>query len=292
MLVNTKLCWHAHSWWYLVALNDEKISNYTSSWVIFVIWPEGRTGKCNQAEKMQQLSFIAEMTIYTRPCLCERAWKGVSSRARSKLRGHHAHTKQSCIFDQCSRDFQTATKLYFKTCTIHSLFLHPSIPQSTPPPPHPVYKEPRPHQKISLCDNGRIKLVTHGVWACVSFVPSEGSCSSRRWRAERAWSWTRRWQAPSPHGGRNNWSSYSRVCGSYSSANKSAKHETNLSWPQNTPTAFSRWNGVFRFYICIHEHVFLGSFNLGSHVWIKNKWMNKTEPFYLLKSRLNTKIAF
>lgn len=52
----------------------------------------------------------------------------------------------------------------------HTLKPQPSTPFSSslhttvdPPPPHPVYKEPKPHQKISLCDNGRIKLVTHGV---------------------------------------------------------------------------------------------------------------------------------
>lgn len=108
------------------------------------------------------------------------------------------------------------------------------MPQSSPsssnrPTTVPSTKSPNPIKKSLPCDNGRIKLVTHGVWAFVSFVPSEGSCSSRRWRAERAWSWTRRWQAPSPHGGRNTWSSYSRVCESHSSANKSAKHQTTLS---------------------------------------------------------------
>lgn len=103
-----------------------------------------------------------------------------------------------------------------------------------------------PSKNLCPCDNGRIKLVTHGVWAFVSFVPSEGSCSSRRWRAERAWSRTRRWQAPSPHGGRNTWRSCSRVCGSHSSAKKSGKtlgdskhftHASRTSW---------RW-GFFHF---------------------------------------------
>lgn len=52
----------------------------------------------------------------------------------------------------------------------YTLKPEPSTPFSSslnttvnPPPPRPVYKESKPHQKISLCDNGRIKLVTHGV---------------------------------------------------------------------------------------------------------------------------------
>lgn len=81
-----------------------------------------------------------------------------------------------------------------------------------PPSPHPTPACSDPVQN-SRRDNGRIKLVTHGVWACVSFVRSEGSCSSRRWWAERAWSWTRRWPAPSPRGGASSWRSYSTAGG-------------------------------------------------------------------------------
>lgn len=112
-----------------------------------------------------------------------------------------------------------------------SVDLRPSLPPSSPKTPK-LFKTLS--KNLPVCDNGRIKLVTHGVWACVSFVPSEGSCSSRRWWAERAWSWTRRWQAPSPRGGRNNWNSYSTVCVSCSSERRQrAKCNINFSSDDN-----------------------------------------------------------